>query len=753
MKNNVGKVRKKMENIECMSDFLNVYTLILKNKLIVVIQEKKSTDKLKWRLKLFHEGNCVYDDKKYKQRKRWILPLTGAGCWNVYIFGKKKKRFLLRIRKSVWYYPKGCKNSFQQFYSKYEDFSEELPLASLKYPYQNMALLHYRKNTFEKNTLEKCKQSLNEDLQWSNLSSFGEYEHIVISEQKIHKVGECNVFFSGKTKYNKRLIFGQDDISEGVDMNELMDEIGYFSAISQTPDEIVVTNDYFGMCPLYSYETDLFCVISNSFHLLVLLLKNLKIKLELDVDHIIPYMTYGERMVLEQLASHQTFIKGVRKVPIHAKYLITKEGCRQVEKSIFEVMKKSIAFSMDKYQMLIKQYAEEIVENVELARNDTRFDNVILDVSGGKDSRVILAAAMNCMPSGDERIKVNSVDVQDKKDKDSFIPLNHLHSFLYDDCSATLKIENIKSKWQQRRSAYLSTIFSYDIPWEFRRTADYAPYLQLTGAGGGMLFCAYYPMNFVPVSYEGLDQMVDSIAALNNNSIVKYKKVAPYMKTVFREGLQEVIGDTLYEKLNNYYLYFRNTYHFGPEVLYNWTEGQREQWCPLYSKTAFSIRQMVNQEFKGIRFSLDLINQLSPILLNVPFNDPKYNSELAQLMETDPELNKDYRNVQIEQNMDTTEWDVAKEIKAQKRCIVNSEEQERIKLENVQLRNEFYDTAMRRLNKMLHYDKRFKKVLGLDLFLKFYENKERIIDKKPLRDLSFLFHKITAVTDLIDLID
>lgn len=738
-------------------DYIEVHSRVFCGRAIVSIKEKIFAPGMTWRVKLVHNKKAVYLEEKFTRKKNWICRLDGAGCWLIFIEVKDKEHSFspAHIRESFWCYSKNQKSDYKKFLADYSDEKErvQLPFAELKEPYQNMALVYYDKKQIDEKTITVCAKKIDSLLHVYTTDMDGGYGISVLSQQAgdtLHDGSE--LFFSGKTKYNNKLVFGQKDISSDTDTKVLLDEVGYFSAIKIKNTEVLFTNDYFGIYPIYVCEGKSVSVFANSFHLLILLLKGLGISLELDVEHIIPYFTCGERMLFEQLASHETFIKGIRKIPIHSKVVINAAGCHMTDKSIGKLMRNPEPYDEEMYQSLMKDYADEIAKNVQVACKDTRFKDVILDVSGGKDSRVILGAALREMPEGSDRIRINSIDVPAKKDKESFIPLNHVHPFKYDNEKDTLKVADVRKRTLQRRSVYLGTQFAYTLPWRYERSTGDASRLQLTGAGGDMLLCAYFPMSFPQICYDSFDKLVDSYSPLYNNGIINYKNIEPYVRQLISEGMSEVVGSNLYEQLNNYYLYYRNTYHFGPEIVFRNMESSIEQWFPLYSKTGFRIRQMISQRYKGIKFSIDLIDYLAPILLKIPFNDPKYNRELQNLLKNNPDLLKDVRNIPVEINNDATEWEEAQKEKAQGRVVLSSEaEQNKAESEEKEIIEAFYDTAMSKLNKMLHYNEKFEKVLGIDLYLKFVQNEKELREKKPSKDFNFLFNKIIAVTDLIDI--
>lgn len=741
-----------MENLR---DFLEVHSFLIGNKLTISIKEKTILDMM-WRVKVLHNGKVFYEEKEYTHIKFITIEINDPGCWLIFIEAKAEGHVFSHIRDSIWYYTSTQKKMYKKFLSRNSlPGNENLPFAELRYPYQNLALICQPANTCSGGGWNRNIEKIDPELKLWESSIDGKQKITVISQQEGLETNQGTVFFSGKTKYHQKLIFGQDDIQYETDLKEILDEVGYFSAIHLTKNQVVVTNDYFGTYPLYSYESVSLCIVSNSFHLIVLLLKLSGIRLQLDVNHIIPYFARGEGQLFEQLASHQTFIREIRKMPICSKGFITIDGYQQVDKNIAIVMKSSMSYEEDVYKKLLKEYADEIVENIKIARNDARFSDVIIDVSGGKDSRVILGAALNALGNSDDRVKINSVDVTSKKDdKNSFIPLNHLHSFQYDNVGDTLQIVDMRKRLLERRSVYLGTLFSHTMPSKYERCSEQASRLQLTGAGGDMLLHADFHMAFPDINCESLKKLVDSFCRLYNNGIVNYKRIKPYIYNLIEEGIGEVIGTNPFERLNNYYLYFRNAYHFGPEVLFPWMETSREQWSPLYSKKGFLIRQMVSQKFTGIRFSLDLINELAPVLLKAPFSNQKYNRELETFLEKNPSLNKEVRNIKIDLNYDETQWIEAKKEKIESRNLKSSIE-EQIEADELEkeIIDRFYESALGKLNKMLKYDRKMEKELGLDLYLKFKENETLLKHKRPSREFVFLYNKIESVVDLIDVIE
>lgn len=617
-----------------------------------------------------------------------------------------------------------------------------LPLAKLQYPYQNIAAVFEKSQGGEpvtKVVKQICPELSIFKKQYQNSTLY------LISELPTLCVGKNIISFSGKCKYKDKFIYGQSDFDDHISINKIRNEVGYFCIFSGKGKNYEIDNDFFGTYPLYRYTGEQYDVVSNSYHLLILIIKGLGIELTLDPKTIIPYFVTGQRMLFEQLASHSTFIKEIKKVPIHSKCIVDLEkGIILQNNLIGKMLKKNMTFSPIKYDFLIRKTAKEIIKNIQIIDEDKRVNTIVEDVSGGKDSRVVLGALLDSHAR--KQIYVFSKDVKEKQDKSAFIPLNNLHQYQYDTEIENYKETSIAEKLLERRSICLGTFFSLAFPGNLNSSEkEKVKRIRFTGAGGDMLLCPYFPMSFDNISYESLDALAETLAINYNNGISDFTIMKDYIVNIIKDGISETYGKTLYDKFNNYYLYFRNVYHFGPEVMLSAFELGEEKWTPLYSKNGFIMRQMCSHIYSGIRIALDLLMYLNPVLLKTPFNSAEYNEELRTLVETD----KRYRRLEkIEVNLsyDETKWNEASiEKNSNKKVVIDKNVREA----NLTTKNNYFSECFYRLNKILHNNEELREVIGMDVYLFL---KKHSTDKNISKDIHFLYNKISTVYDLQNII-
>jgi hypothetical protein len=721
------------------------------NAIVSIVEKERKKERKKesvnFKAKLFII-KVMYNGKSEiitSRKKSTQVKLSDFGRYSFFIGTSNIK--LGYIRKCLWYYSDTQKNDYSNFINqKNKSNTERLPLAQLRYPYQNLAVI-IPKNK-DQNSEKKCKElESSENMKLYNVDSL-----YILSQIEPLKMNDCTLFFSGKTKYDNKFILGQNDIKKDFDSSILLNDIGYFSAIRIKNKNLEITNDYFGVCPLYYYNGNEISVISSSYHLLVLSLKKFGITLELDTSHVIPYFVSGERQQFEQLSSEYTFIKGIKKLPIHSKVNADKSGIIFKDKEIVSFMTNKITYDEAKYQHLIAEYAEDIKKNLKLVIDDERFKEIIVDVSGGKDSRVILSVLLDLKTENIKKVKISSLNPPSKKgDKESFIPLNHLHNFEYDDFPDTLKLADQKERLKQRRSVYMGTLFSYPIPWKYERTSQNASKMNITGAGGEVFLVECNSLQNPNIKYDDIETITDTYALNYNNCWIDWDKISPYIKNLIKESIENVKGRSPRDKFNNYYLYYRNCYHFGMEVLFSWMESSKEQWFPLYSKKGFELRQLITNKIGAIKLSVDLINYCAPQLLKVPFSNKKYNDELKLLFKKNPQYYKNALNKNVKINTEETDWIQANKRKSENRKIINSKEEQFTSSQNEkEIINSLYDDVFIKLHEILQFDKEIEKVIGLDLYQKLKTFKK---ESWPNRDFIFMYNKIITVCDLISLIN
>lgn len=186
------------------------------------------------------------------------------------------------------------------------------------------------------------------------------------------------------------LIGSQDAINNGIQASDIRGDAGEFYLIEIGDSSITVSADYFGVQSLFYYEHAETQIIASSYHLLLLILSRLGIDLEIDIEKSLDMLTeenvFGSGSAIEMQYCHLN--------AIDQSFHLTDSGLTVKTDAVKHsyLFDELDEFDRDVYSDLIFQARDEIVENISMIFNYPGFDEVIVDLSGGLDSRVIYAA-------------------------------------------------------------------------------------------------------------------------------------------------------------------------------------------------------------------------------------------------------------------------------------------------------------------------------------------------------------------------
>lgn len=726
--------------------------LSVRDGIMYIKLTRKGNEKIKTKIEIIYNHKII-KTRGFSSDDLWTIEIVDFGMYLVRVWVMIDDEFLSTFtQKSIRYYSNEMKEKYNNFIKSINienRKTELLPLYNLRKPYQNMALIYLQKYGIMEKSIMSHIGNINAKLKLNIIMENTNEIIIAISQMDLL---ENSIIFSGKTKYEKKLILGQEDLKAGMDFHKLLNEIGIYTAIYKEEEKIIFKNDYFGMYRIYMYHDKNVAVIGNNYHLCLLILKSIRMNLEFDIDETLPYLMYGERMFTEQRITHKMDVKGIEQLPITKYVVITKQGISVKNKNIADILDNSIDFCEKGYKYYLQMAAREIIDNIELVIKDERFENVIVDVTGGKDSRTVLAALTNVDQQYLNKVRINSKDVINTNDKKVFIGLNNLCGYKYDDLTAVYEMELLEEKEYRNRSFFMGNSYSRPFPWElsYDINAKENKYIRLTGAGEVILratMAAYFPN----LPYDsGCDEMLQAFLVSFENSIIDTEKCRCEVKKQINLVLDEIMGQSLKERFNNHYLYFRNVYHFGMETIMDCQEGV-EQWQPLWSSNALKAFKMTFGKFNYLKFQMDLIAELNPILVHIPFENEADNKQIESMGSVG-----DLRYANMEFLLDSSEsdWKMAQEKKQNNRKIINSEESERIEAANKKYLDTFYDNFEQVLKKLLKYENgKYGDLVGLDLFYYLDSERGKYKNTKSIpRSSWFIYNKLCSIVDQIDII-
>ena len=393
----------------------------------------------------------------------------------------------------------------------------------------------------------------------------------------------------------------------------------------------------------------------------------------------------------------------------------------------------------------------ETINNTRIAVEDDRFNLITCDVSGGKDSRTVLGALLNCCKKHEEKIEIHSKELSYSNDKEIFIPLNHLHKLNYKKSSYRGKLRDVNQAAKRERSATLGVCFSRGLPYEYIGTDSEKREIKLIGTGEQVLRPNFSHI-FQNMDYSSISNMVSGVCKNYNNGNLNVENIDIELVDLLTEGLTEILGSDNYRVFNNHCLYLRNVYHFGLEAMLDSLNNNFEEWAPLYTKTSERLFQSVCTKYKNMRLQIEMIDKLCPILLKVPFEAANDNREFAEIVAKSNCLDKRFDATEISLSDDDTEWKEAQKIYRENRVIQRNDGDDEISKRNMEYYENIYSDVIKKFNRIIHYNKMFNDKLGLDIFIYLTRNKNSF-GKNMSRDIVFMCNKINALNDIINILE
>lgn len=200
-------------------------------------------------------------------------------------------------------------------------------------------------------------------------------------------------------------VFDSSMDCNNLSLEELASGTGTFEAFILEDDEVFACNDYFGMGRLFIYSWNGGALVTNRAHLAAAVIRLARLPLKLNED-------YMRTLVLEQHVfsisgfNEESPIKNLTKLPIRHLARIS-EGGAYCKHHIFP---KKVA-NEECYQDLLLRAKSSLVTSmrkfIEYFKNNGY--EIVCDVTGGKDSRILLSLMLDI----GEKFNVRTIDQED----------------------------------------------------------------------------------------------------------------------------------------------------------------------------------------------------------------------------------------------------------------------------------------------------------------------------------------------------
>jgi len=510
---------------------------------------------------------------------------------------------------------------YQKFRDKFKNIkTPPLGLYKPKYPYRECAIVHSSK-----------------EVEVGGLSAFAEKEKMhftilnktaVISFGKLKKDknGLC-YFFSGITKWKDKLIYGFKDIkSNDISVTDLKEGIGEFDLLTFDGESIECSTDYFGICKWYYYKgDDGYFVAATSYHLLILTLKSLNIKMKLNIKKVSAAMGFFSA-IAETNFTEEMDMENCYELPPTFKIIISSgEEVLLEENSLHQAITNPPTYSEENYEEHLLLVKEDLISNMRVLLEHPNFERIVIELSGGLDSRIVLAAAMNLPEHLTRKIRITSYSSETEGYRIANGIIDY-YGLRWNDSPIERKVPKSRSKNKLSQSPISHNLGNYWLT----GTRERNPYLvkhenveatiYTTGIMGEVLYRPFYTW----CNYDrGIDYLASSLVSAVD--IGKETNAGKYLKHYITETLNSFPPKGLIEKMETHYLFYRNRHHCSKKY------SPTPYWIPLQSKIAFDCRTMRYRAGKFDRkFAFDLLALLDPFLVNFPYESEENNEFLLE---------------------------------------------------------------------------------------------------------------------------
>lgn len=493
-----------------------------------------------------------------------------------------------------------------------------------KYPFNNFCVIVNA-------NISDLKFAKQHDLKILNAEIEGTEVKIVTSSE-FTDVTSGRLILSGSLNIGDRFVYGQEDIEKQDKIESYIDKVGGYSCILWQNGKLTCATDYFGLDSLYYCQDGDKFFISNRYHMLLKILKEVGVKLNISEEYARNSLFVLNNFLNDYPFNYECFIENIKVLPIGNKFEITSAGVAIKDTEITKIFNAPI-ISDEEYKELLFKAKEEILNNMRVVLDSKHFERLSMDLTGGMDSRVAFAAAAS-VEGANERIDIFSGFANNNPEFLIAASLSDAFGFNYEfkrtGFSKNL-IGNQNSSFQKQLECTESiTMHQLLDPVLLPISNKPLPHsLNLNGQAIEACTRAYRvrllnPDRLLP-SFDSPDLILKKISS---ESICKYILRAnilgngydEYVKSQF-QVLDDLPGKSDFEKLEYNYLFFRNRFHFSMTKLGGYSTNR---YSPGMSKSAFKAFHLTYGKYGAYQFIYDLMHVLNPIVASYQYGDPKY---------------------------------------------------------------------------------------------------------------------------------
>jgi hypothetical protein len=446
--------------------------------------------------------------------------------------------------------------------------------------------------------------------------------------------------------------------------------------------------------------------------------------------------------LLRQTMIDRLLVENTSMINLNYEIVIDKDGLHLIEKPIVEVLNSKPEFNEELYKSLIKEGANDIINNVK-AVLDTDYKYKVCELSGGKDSRFNFAALQNIEGSKD-KVQIYSCE-HEPNDLSVAIGINNLYDFDYFEDGYNYKVKNIKEYIKMDRSYYLGHHYLWYIQNKHQNNIDKI----VLNANSAEAYCtSYYSeslLKYANCNYDSdMNEVVKKMSLLiSKQSFASYNELADLFETEFRKVLEQSAGSSPMEKFDNSLLYYRGTIHASS---FNKIYYEQPIVIPAQSKALLKAKQMWFGRFDTPIIIYDLLNELSPKLANAEFNSAKNNENYEKYRKYQFCTPDDFKEKRTELNKNDTKWTHSYENNMKNTTYFFEDKNDRV-FTGKEIEQVVYDNIILAIKKLHSISNEvFDRLIVIPSFY-FIKTEKNNVDEMRL-----LHNKLNSLLDVLDII-
>ena len=432
-------------------------------------------------------------------------------------------------------------------------------------------------------------------------------------------VDEHGIFgMSGIGMNARELVVPYEGISREA-LEDLDTEAGTYTTFDVRPGRVVVKTDLFGYGHSFTSQHDELAIVSNRLHLHKIVMSAFSQELRLNSAAVIANFFSDHGLFTQQSAIKQTLIDGVHLVPMSSDVFITNTSILWSEKARFA---RAMSPQKRSYKELIDAGTQKIIENSRIVLNTPLFDTAVLDLSGGKDSRIVFGGVTR-VPGWRERARVNTSRVPNSDDVEIAAGIVQAYGASYFTGDTVgqhpLGLEDNLRFW---RSYFFGEYHRMAAGAWSNKGKNYTS-ISIGGANGEIFRSFWAP---VIERYIGDERDARNFAENFITSVAVKGRYAPEqleeLVSAFGGELESYPSSSLREKIEDHYMFNRNRSHCGLRGFTFYHD--RLTWYPLLSGDLLAAsRSLSYSERASNRVIYDVLCGIDPELATFRFDGPK----------------------------------------------------------------------------------------------------------------------------------